>query len=180
MSVAFEDADALLIACGAKTVAHPGGTLYEHLHRVRALLAEWEAPNDVQLAGLCHAFYGTDAFPSALLPLDQRATLVDAIGLRAESLVHLYAGCERDEVYPRLHEHRVEFRDRFTNTHRIPDEESLNAFVEITAANELDVVRHNRALALEHGKALLELFSGCRAHLSSAAWRAWKNEPLPQ
>jgi len=180
MNVAFEAADALLLARGAKTIEHPGGTLYEHLQRVRALLAEWKAGYDVQLAGLCHAFYGTDGFATALLPLDQRAILADAIGLRAESLVYLYASAERDDVYPRLHEKRVEFRDRFTHTHRIPDEESLNAFVEITAANELDVVRHNRALAIEHGKALLKLFSDSRSHLSSAAWQAWRSEPLPQ
>ncbi len=68
--------------------------------------------------------------------------------------------------------------DRFTNMLRTPDEASLRAFAEITAANELDVVRHNATIAAQHGQELLKLFSGSRAHLSVAAWRAWANEPL--
>jgi hypothetical protein len=36
----------------------------------------------LQLAGLCHAFYGTDGFPGALLPLDRRGELAAAVGDR--------------------------------------------------------------------------------------------------
>jgi hypothetical protein len=82
-------------------------------------------------------------------------------------------------VYPRLHEERVEFKDRFTDTLQTPDEISTRAFAEMTAANELDVVRHNSTIAALVGKDLLSLFAGARAHLSSAAWQAWQNQPLP-
>jgi hypothetical protein len=58
-----EAAQKLLRARGAGGLPHPGGTLLEHLSRVRAQLAAWGAAPAVQLAGLCHAAYGTDGFP---------------------------------------------------------------------------------------------------------------------
>lgn len=70
-----------------------------------------------------------------------------------------------------------EFRDRFTKMLQTPDDTSLKAFAEITAANELDVVRHNAAIAAQLGQALMKLFAGSRTHLSVAASQAWANEP---
>lgn len=60
-----EAAQALLIAHDAQHVAHPGGTLLEHLLRVSGQLAQWGAAAQVQLAGLCHAVYGTDGLGSS-------------------------------------------------------------------------------------------------------------------
>ena len=54
-----------LASRGAAGIAHPGGTLLAHLERVHALLTEWGARPAVRLAGLCHAYYGTDRFPAA-------------------------------------------------------------------------------------------------------------------
>ncbi len=98
----FTDAEALLVTCNAQNLEHPGGTLLEHLRRVGGQLADWGASRDVQLAGLCHAAYGTDGFPVSLLDLDQRGTLREAIGMQAEELVYLYASCDRGQVYPQL------------------------------------------------------------------------------
>ena len=173
MTSRWDAANTLLIARGADGIEHPGGTLLEHLRRVQLILAEWGAVDDVRLAGLCHAAYGTDGFHPSLLDLSERAMLAEAIGVNAESLVYLYGSCDRAYVYPRLRESRVEFKDRFTNAVRTPDENSLRAFAEITAANELDVVRHNTAIAAKHGDGLLRLFEGAKAHLSAAAWSAW-------
>ena len=77
---------ALLRELGAADIAHPGGTLLAHLVRVRDRLARWEARPALQLAGLCHAFYGTDGFATALLPTGRRAELTAVIGPEAESL----------------------------------------------------------------------------------------------
>ncbi|MFF8844326.1 DUF6817 domain-containing protein [Streptomyces sp. NPDC015127] len=38
------------------------------------------ARSGLQLAGLCHAYYGTDGFSTALLSLDRRAELAAVIG----------------------------------------------------------------------------------------------------
>ncbi|MFD5480639.1 DUF6817 domain-containing protein [Streptomyces hawaiiensis] len=81
---------ALLRGLGAADIAHPGGTLLTHLTRVQRRLAAWDARPALQLAGLCHAFYGTDGFPDAPLPLDRRGELAAAVGAEAEALVYLY------------------------------------------------------------------------------------------
>ncbi|OLF16323.1 DUF6817 domain-containing protein [Actinophytocola xanthii] len=174
MSGELERAEALLVETGAGELPHPGGTLLAHLRRVRELLAEWGAPAPVQLAGLCHAAYGTDGFGVALLDLEERARLVEAIGPAAESLVYLYGSCDRSAVYPRLDQSEVAFTDRFTGATTVPAEWLVRGFVEITAANELDVVTHNAELAAEHGPALHELMRRARRHLSPAAAARWE------
>ncbi len=167
-------AEALLRARGAEGIDHPGGTLLAHLRRVSRLLAEWGADRDVQLAGLCHAAYGTDGFGIALLGLDERVLLVEAIGERAEALVYLYASCDREATYPQLSKPVVIFTDRFDGSQRAPTPSALRAFVEITAANELDVVRHNDELAREYGAQLAQLFADAGTHLSEPACQAWR------
>ena len=167
-----------LLGRGAGQLPHPGGTLYEHLVRVAALLAEWGAGEDLQVAGLCHACYGTDGYDQALLGLDERPVLTALAGVRAESLVYLYGSCDWAAVYPALgQDGPVPFRDRFTGrTHR-PPERDIRAFTELTAANELDVMRHNAALAARHGAALRQLFAGARPRLTDAAWQVWSDLP---
>lgn len=172
----------LLRSRGAADMPHPGGTLLEHLIRVSGRLAEWGAPRRVEIAGLCHAFYGTDGFAPTLLdvtsPAD-RAVLADLIGGETEALVYLYASCHRAATYPRLR-HRLSepgrpvFRDRFTGTDRTPSASDLSAFLDITAANELDVFAHNSDLATRYGPGLYRLLEPepVRALLSAAAWEA--------
>ena len=155
---------------GAGQLPHPGGTLLEHLLRVRRLLAEWGAGPDLQTAGLCHATYGTDGFATTLLPLTDRATLVALIGESAEALVYLYASCDRATVYPRIDgTAAVAFRDRFTGREHHPSPAGLRAFLEITAANELDVLAHNAELAEQHGPGLYGLLKRAGSLLSPAA-----------
>ena len=45
--------------------------------------------------------------------------------------------------------------------------------MEITAANELDVVWHNPAIAAEHAPALRQLLTRAQRHLSAGARQAW-------
>jgi catechol 2,3-dioxygenase-like lactoylglutathione lyase family enzyme len=170
-----------LLRRGASRLQHPGGTLYEHVSRVAELLAEWGAGQELQAAGLCHACYGTDGYAPVLLSLADRPGLSELIGARAESLVYLYASCDRAAVYPALRGvGPVPFRDRFTGTTRTPPERDIRAFLELTAANELDVIRHSPAMAAEHGPALLWLFAAARQRLSAAAWQAWSRQPAHQ
>ncbi|WP_333777157.1 DUF6817 domain-containing protein [Streptomyces sp. IBSBF 3136] len=166
-------AEEILSARGAARAAHPGGTLLEHLHRVAHLLSTWGADPDVQLAGLCHAAYGTDGFDGSLLGTTERGALAELIGERAEALVYLYASCDRSAVYPRLGNGLpVDFRDRFTGREHTPAEADVRAILEITAANELDVLAHNLGLAELHGPSLYRLFARSRDLLSAPAWNA--------
>ncbi len=166
----------LLVERGANAVEHPGGTLLEHVLRVAALLQGWGASDEVQAAGLCHAFYGTDGFAVTLLDLDQRDVLVRCIGPRAEAWVYLYASCDRAAVYPELSRSGpLRFRDRFTGeTSEVPERDAA-VLAELTAANELDIVTVNPAWATEIGVGLLDLFRGARHRLSRAASEAWES-----
>ena len=65
------------------------------------------------------------------------------------------------------------FRDRFTGRACTPPEQQVRAFAELTAANELDVIRHSPELAARHGPSLVKLISRIRFRLSDAAWQAW-------
>jgi hypothetical protein len=167
-----------LLDHGAGQQAHPGGTLLGHLVQVAELLAAWGADEHLQAAGLCHACYGTDGYPEALLALSERPALAGLIGTRAESLVYLYGSCDRDAVYPALGKAGpVSFRDRFTGRMHTPPEPDVRAFTELTAANELDIIRHNPATAAQHGPALRRLFTRARPRLTDAAWQACSQPP---
>ncbi|MFE3500175.1 DUF6817 domain-containing protein [Kitasatospora sp. NPDC059160] len=173
---AWSHIEEFLRAHEADRTPHPGGTLLAHLTRVAARLADWGTDSAVQTAGLCHAAYGTDGFDGALLALDERATLVDLLGDRAEAIVYLYASCDRAAVYPRLGRDETPlFHDRFTGEDHTPPEEDLRAFLAITAANELDVFVHNAELAACYGPGLHELVSRSRTLLPPAAWKDWQD-----
>jgi hypothetical protein len=162
-----------LLDHGADTIDHPGGTLLAHLVRVADRLAAWDAAADVVLAGLCHATYGTAGFVPALLPVHRRAELVDVIGPAAEAMVYRYAGCDRAATYPLLGgTGPVDMVDRFTGAARSVEPAELRAFMEITVANELDVIAQNADYASQHGAPLLELFTRARSRMSQPAWAA--------
>ncbi|MFI1283626.1 DUF6817 domain-containing protein [Streptomyces sp. NPDC020858] len=156
---------------GAQDLAHPGGTLLAHLERVRELLASWGARPALRQAGLCHAFYGTDGFGAALLPLDRRAGLAEVIGDEAEAIVYLYAACDRAASYPTFTCEEAVFRDRFTGLVHSPAMELRRDFAELSAANEVDLARVDPAFRQAWGGDLLALFGRFRGLLSEPAWR---------
>ena len=147
---------------------------------MRLLLAEWGASPDLQLAGFCHACYGTDGFSTALLRLDERSVLADAVGSGVEAMVYHYASCDRDALYPQFGRDRITFRDRFTGAERVIDAPQLDAFVELTAANELDVIRNDAHLAERYGGDLAALFAAAEARLSPQARAAWRSALVPE
>ncbi|MFI0539747.1 DUF6817 domain-containing protein [Streptomyces sp. WSLK1-3] len=161
---------ALLREFGAESIAHPGGALLTHLQRVQARLAVWKARPALQLAGLCHAFYGTDGLPAALLPLDRRSDLSAVIGAEAEAIVYLYASCDRKATYPALHQADAAFHDRFTGRSHVPGPQLRRDFTELSAANELDLAIVDSAFRDKWGPQLLALFTRFQDLLSADAW----------
>ncbi|MFE9629863.1 DUF6817 domain-containing protein [Streptomyces sp. NPDC006463] len=166
-----DEAVAWLRELGAERVAHPGGTLLAHLGRVRELLAAWGARPALQQAGLCHAFYGTDGFATALLPVTRRAELAAVIGAEAEAIVYFYASFDRAVSYPVLGEEKAAVRDRFTGLAHSPAPRLRRDFAELSAANELDLARTDPAFREARGGELLSLFGRFRGLLSEPAWR---------
>jgi hypothetical protein len=184
--VGADRAVALLHRLGAADIAHPGGTLLAHLGRVRERLAEWGARPALQLAGLCHACYGTDGFPTALLspespqsPKGGRAELAEVIGPEAEQIVYLYAACDRKATYPRLAEADGVFRDRFTGRGHTPEPRLRRDLAELSAANELDLAGQDFAFRERWGPELLALFTRFRPLLSQPAWSACRTDLTP-
>ena len=129
----------LLQTRGADQIAHLNGTLLAHLERTELLLRRWGCSETVSLAGLSHAVYGTDGFPTALLTVEERTVLREVAGPDVEALVYLYASCDRAFVYPRLSSGRMDFRDRFTGLTFLPARGELRDLVDLTLANESDV-----------------------------------------
>lgn len=173
MAAAVDDkvarARALLRACGAEGMEHPGGTLLTHLERVRERLDAWGARAELQLAGLCHAFYGTDGFGASLLPLERRGELAAVIGEEAEQLVYLYASCDREASYGTLACGDAVFRDRFMGETYTPALRQRRDFAELSAANELDLAVVKDEFRAEWGGRLLMLFARFAPLLSEEA-----------
>ena len=159
----------LLAAHGAAEIPHPGGTLLAHLTRVHTTLEQWSARPTLRTAGLYHAWYGTDGFRMALGDVARRAELAAEIGEEAEQLVYRYASCDRTLSYPHLADPAGHSVDRFTGARLRLTDDQRRDFVELTAANELDVLRANRELYVRHGAELLALFTEWRTLLSDAA-----------
>jgi hypothetical protein len=162
----------LLTVHGAAGISHPGGTLLAHLQRVHALLAQWGARPAVRLAGLSHAFYGTDGFATALGSPGRRDELAAIIGEEAERLVYLYASCDRRFSYPHLADRAGPFKDRFTGTVLRPPQSLRRDFAELTAANELDLAVVSPDFRAQAGPGLLCLFTSWKNLLSGPAWQS--------
>ncbi len=129
-----------LLSRWADEVPHLNGTLLAHLLATEELLRSWGSSEELCLAGLCHAVYGTDGFAPYLVPSDDRGVLPALVGAGVEETVYLYASCDRSVVYPQLAgDGPVLFRDRFRQQTVIPTDAQLRDFVDLTLANELDV-----------------------------------------
>ena len=103
MDVARARALHFLLSRSADTTPHLNGTLLDHLVATEELLRSWGSPEELCLAGLCHATYGTDGFAPVLL--SPRATATPWPPWWAptsRSIVYLYASCDRAVVYPQL------------------------------------------------------------------------------
>ncbi|MEV7557787.1 DUF6817 domain-containing protein [Streptomyces sp. NPDC089795] len=170
-AVAWPHAVARLRELGAGEITHPGGTLLAHLERVEHLLASWGARPALRRSGLCHAFYGTDGFPTALLPLARRGELAAVIGDEAEEIVYAYAACDRAASYPTLACEESAFRDRFTGLVHSPTPRLRRDLAELSAANELDLARIDPVFRDAWGDELRLLFTRLAGLLSEPARR---------
>ncbi|SEG69644.1 hypothetical protein SAMN04489712_109104 [Thermomonospora echinospora] len=135
------------------------------------MLERWRVRPAVRLAGLCHAFYGTDGFATALGETSRRAELVACIGEEAENLVYFYASCDRASSYPEL-ARGGPFRDRFSGERSDPPPAARRDFAELTVANELDLVEINPEFRERYGPGLRDLFTSWDALLGDAARHA--------
>ena len=163
---------AFLGSRSAGTLGHVHGDLLEHLDGTYTLLRKWGNPPHVCHAGLCHAVYGTDGFATSLLDVtSEREDLARVIGHDAEALVYLYASCDRQYLYPQIGvSSPVHFRDRFNGTVFVPDQSLFGTFMELTFANELDILGKDQRLVEGSRPHLGALFARSEALVSAPAF----------
>jgi pimeloyl-ACP methyl ester carboxylesterase len=150
---------------------HPTGDLADHLQRTAQTLEEWGAPDWICDAGRLHALYGTDGFAANFAHVHP-ALVRGAVGVRAERLINLFGRCDRNRSYPTFLGSSPAVIDRSTGEREPLRDCEVRAFAELTVANELDVISHDRALATRHGAALARLFASWHPLLSVQARRA--------
>jgi hypothetical protein len=174
MVIDEERALRLLEERGAATIEHPGGSLLAHLVRVSRILEDWGAPPELVAAGLCHAAYGTDGFPQALLTTDERTVLASIIGRRAELIVYFYCSADRADLHPQIGAEpattTVIHRDRFDGRESEPSAALVRAFAELTFANELDLLWTSPAFAAAYREGIVATLRPWRPHVSATAW----------
>jgi hypothetical protein len=170
--VLYQEVIAFLQSRSAGQVAHVAQTLFEHLQGTYELLREWGNPPEVCHAGLCHALYGTDGLPVALLDVrTDRPALAGVIGAESEGQVYLYASCDRAYLYPQLGtDSPLSFRDRFTGATFEPHPAAFAAFMELTFANELDIFRGDPLLVEQHQAIWGERFDRSQRYVSEPAY----------
>ena len=170
-STAFEQLHEL----GAKGIAHWNGDLEAHLVGTYDLLRAWGNSDDVCMAGLYHAVYGTDGFPMQLVELPDRPRIASIIGDQAEELVYLYAACERSTVNPQIgRSEPVIFSNRFTHQERPLLRGELTAFCELTLANELEIVEKGPSFLTKDRRWYEELFDRFCGIVSEAGFSYYR------
>ncbi|XVV10571.1 DUF6817 domain-containing protein [Actinoplanes sp. CA-131856] len=142
---------------GAEAIPHAGGSLYEHLGRVRERVEGHGLGEDEQLAALTHAAYGTDGFPVVLLDVADRQQLRALIGREAEAMVYRYGGCDRGRTWRALASTCTVW-SRFTGHAESPTPEQLRAFADLSIVNELDVYERSPEIAAKAGDYFRSLF----------------------
>lgn len=157
-----------VLRAGGASVAHPGGDLAAHLGRVAAILERWNVESTIVDAGHLHAAYGTEGFGASIVESGAQNELIDLVGKEAEVLISLYCRCDRRASYPSWASNNAVVIDRDNRQVTPIYDSQRKALINITIANEIDVLSHDPELMRQHGCDLAELFGH---------WRQWLTEP---
>ena len=120
---------------GAADVRHVAGAFDEHLADVSRVLASWDVPEHVALAGYGHTLYGSELFPYAMgsFSVAARARARAAFGRDAETLMFLYGTCSQKRWY------------RSVLDARFDDDASRDAELELTIPEQVNAYTGERA-----------------------------------
>ena len=158
---------------GTDRVEHRNGSLYKHLQGTWQLLRQWEAPEATCLAGLYHSVYSTGGFEQQLIPLSDRARIVEMIGAQAERMVYLFCACDRPATHPRIGTSEpMLFRDRFSGEDYALQDNEWRALCEIMLANEMDLGYFDHKFYRKHQAHYRDLFTRFEPWLSAKAIEA--------
>jgi hypothetical protein len=164
--------NSMLVRCGCVEIAHPGGNLFAHLNRVAETLRSWKSDPIMVDAARLHAAYGTDGFDKPFVRAASGLTVEAVAGSATSALVALYGACDRRKSYPTWSSDVPMHFDRVTGEPIPLDATTRAQLIELTVANELDVLAHDEHARLGHGAALRNLFAAWKPFMRDAALRA--------
>ena len=151
-------------------IEHIDGSLVEHLQGTYLLLQSWGAEQDLCMAGLYHATYGTSGFDKHLISKNQREQVKNILGNKVEYIVYIYCACDRDFFWPQIGNiEQPIFLDRFTQQKYQLSFQELQWFCELTVANEVEIAMDNHPFITQYAFVLQDLFQRMRAYISDHA-----------
>ena len=128
-----------LAECGTKEVDHGGVNFLFHLEGVYRYLERWGCAEHVQLAGLFHSVYGTEAFRDFALPQNSREEVRRLIGEAAERLIYIMHALTGDSFRESvLGEFKPQLRERFTGQPLPVTDQEFEDLLWVKLANTLE------------------------------------------
>jgi SM-20-related protein len=125
-------------AVGAHKIKHSGGTLAAHLLNTYDILKANDYDQVSCNAGALHSIFGTNAFKTEILKLEDRAQVVNVIGEEAASLVELFHYIRRPHALERALATNTRLVDANTGNPITLTQAQLNRLCAIEAANLSD------------------------------------------
>lgn len=155
---------------------HLNGQLISHLEATHNYLVKWGNREALCIAGLYHATYSTDGYSQQLIDINQRNQIIHLIGAEAENIVYHYAACDRDYFYPKIgRSENFPFYNRFTCKESFLELHLFCDLLELTLANEIEIVSNNRNFKEQHRDWYVELFDRFEPYVSSKAFQCYQD-----
>lgn len=127
-----------LTLIGADKVKHSGRNLWTHLLNVYDILKEHGHDQDTCSAGGLHSIYGTNAFKTKMLNLDQQHIITNLVGESASELIKLFHDIKRPSTLELAIKNSTTTVELNTGSTQTLTQNQLNILCAIEAANLSD------------------------------------------
>jgi len=145
-----------LISLGVEDFAHINGNLLSHLKGTKDLLSKWGNREALCNAGLYHSIYGTQGYKKQ--SSNDRTNIINIIGEEAEKIIFYFSTCDREHFYPQIGYPELKHRNRLNEEIEVLDESMVKDLLELTLANELEILMKLPPPLTENWKILFERF----------------------
>lgn len=156
---------------GISVTEHGQSDLLSHLKGTYAVLRNWDCPEYLCLAGLCHSIYGTESFSKTPATLDDREYVQTLIGKEAERLAYLFGAHRKETLWENLDRgNAFSVQDRFLDQVIHLSKVDVSDLIAITLANWLEQRPRSKA---EHQFIRKEEFLRSKSFLPAKAYEAF-------
>lgn len=121
---------------GIEQIKHiKNGSLLDHFLRVETILKEWELDESVALFALAHSIYGTTAFKTKLVNLEERDAVQKIVGTECEKLIYLFSILQRETLTKK--DNTYSFIST-AGAHTVISRQEFKGLLHLLLANQLD------------------------------------------